>query len=58
VPLQSNLFKGDAAFEACLVQDSAHVRMGASGAHVSKIQKALALLDNLSITAGELSANS
>lgn len=52
--LQSNLLKGDRALEACLVQDSAHIAVGASGDHVSKIHTALLALDGLSVAAGEL----
>ena len=54
VPLLSNLFKGDRALEACLIQDSAHVTLGASGEHVAKIQTALLVLDNVSVSPGEL----
>jgi hypothetical protein len=56
MPLQSQLFKGDRALEACAVQDSAHIQLGAFGQHVGKIQTALFLLDRLDINAGELSA--
>ena len=44
--LQSNLFKDDPVFEACLTRDSAHVVPGARGFHVSKIQYALMVLDS------------
>jgi hypothetical protein len=56
VALQSKLFRGDKALEKCLVQDSAHVVPGASGPHVAKIQRALAILDGALMEAGELSA--
>lgn len=39
--LQSKLFRGDAKLEAALVSDSAHIVVGAVGAHVGKIQQAL-----------------
>ena len=54
--LQSQLFKGDKALEACAVQDSAHIQLGAVGQHVGKIQTALSVLDRLDIDAGELAA--
>jgi hypothetical protein len=41
MPLQSKLFRGDRALEACLVNDSAHITEGAAGGHVGKIQTAL-----------------
>lgn len=52
--LQSNLFKGDRALESCLVQDSAHIIVGASGDHVSKLHTALLILDGVSVAATEL----
>lgn len=52
--LQSKLFRGDAALDACLVRDSAHVLQGARGPHVSKIQHALFVLDGASIATDEL----
>jgi hypothetical protein len=55
--LQSKLFQGDPRLEACLIQDSAHVMLGAVGDYVSKIQQALAVLDNSSIAPGELAAD-
>jgi hypothetical protein len=55
--LQSNLFSGDPALEACLTQDSAHVTQGAVGDHVKKIQTALILLGEPSIDPNELEAN-
>jgi hypothetical protein len=48
------LFKGDAALEACLVRDSAHVTQGAVGPHVAKIQLALVTVDDADIDADEL----
>jgi hypothetical protein len=56
--LQSKQFKGDSSLEACLVRDSAHVTQGARGAHVRKIQEALALLDGAVIDASEKSGQS
>jgi hypothetical protein len=52
--LQSKLFNGDPKLEACLIQDSAHVTPGALGSHVSKIQTALAILDNADIFSAEI----
>lgn len=54
--LQSTLFAGDPDLEACLIRDSAHVREGAMGDHVAKIQTALISLDGLSISDVELTA--
>src|SRR6476659_9549307 len=54
--LQSNLFRGDPALEACLVSDPAHITPGAVGDHVAKIQTALIKLDGLNIDPSELSA--
>jgi hypothetical protein len=56
VALQSILFKGDPALEACLFRDSAHVTKGAVGAHVVKIQFALALIDQPAIDPAEVDA--
>jgi hypothetical protein len=53
--LQSKLFKGDRALEACLVRDASHVTQGAVGDHVSKIQMALITLDNVRIDVADLS---
>ena len=54
MPLSSRLFRHDAKLEECLISDPAHVTPGASGDHVLKIQKALSLVDDLDISAGEL----
>ncbi len=51
--LQSKLFKGDPKFEACLVQDSAHIVPGSVGDHVAKIQMALSMVDDLVIDPSE-----
>jgi peptidoglycan hydrolase-like protein with peptidoglycan-binding domain len=56
MPLKSHLFRGDKALEACLVQDSAHVTLGAAGVHVSKIHAALVDLDGATVDAAEVSA--
>jgi len=57
LPLQSELFKEDAALAACLVKDSAHVTKGARGQHVEKIQTALFILDAARIDPDELTAS-
>lgn len=54
MPLQCKLFAGDRALQACLTQDSAHITINARGDHVSKIQTALFILDNVSVAADEL----
>jgi peptidoglycan hydrolase-like protein with peptidoglycan-binding domain len=56
MPLNSHLFRGDKALDACLAQDGAHVTLGARGVHVTKIQAALTDLDGAVIVQGELSA--
>src|SRR5262245_30129694 len=56
--LQSQLFKGDPALEACLIHDASHVVHGARGDHVCKIQSALALLDGAQIAPEEVAAKS
>jgi hypothetical protein len=52
--LNSKLFRGDHALEACSTQDSAHITLNAKGDHVSKIQTALFVLDDVSVAPGEL----
>lgn len=54
MPLQSRLFKGDRALEACLVQHSAHITEGATGEHVAKIHTALFAIDGLAVSPDEL----
>jgi len=54
MPLQSKLFAGDRALEACATQDSAHITLNTMGDHVSKIQTALFVLDRVSVAANEL----
>ena len=57
MPLQSDLFRDDAALQACLVKDTAHVVKGARGQHVAKIQSALGIIEGALIDSDEL-ANS
>ncbi len=52
--LKSKLFKGDQAVQACLVDNSAHIKEGAMGKYVSKIHTALFAIDGLSVSADEL----
>jgi hypothetical protein len=52
--LSSLLFRGNAALEACAVRDDAHIRQGAQGDHVAKIQFALFRLDQLAIDRDDL----
>jgi hypothetical protein len=54
MPLQSVLFSDDEALQACLVNDRAHVTIGAAGEHVTKIHSALVVLDDASIDLAEL----
>ena len=54
MPLSSVLFKGDPAFEACLVKDSAHITPGAQGFHVAKVQYALMALLRVTIDGQEI----
>ena len=54
MPLNSRLFRGDAALEACLTRDEAHLVPGSSGDAVSKIQTALLVIDDVSVAPGEL----
>jgi hypothetical protein len=49
MPLRSKLFGNDRALQACLVDDRAHVLLGAVGDHVAKIQSALLLVDGSQI---------
>jgi peptidoglycan hydrolase-like protein with peptidoglycan-binding domain len=52
--LQSALFTDDDDLQACLVNDRAHVTIGAVGDHVTKIQSALTVIENASIEIAEL----
>jgi hypothetical protein len=54
MPLQSKLFRGDQALEACLFKDSALVTEGAVGDHVAKIHTALFAIDDLAVSPIEL----
>jgi len=56
MPLQSKLFQGDRALNACLVEDAAHLTIGAAGDHVSKLHTALLALDDLPVAVTELNA--
>jgi hypothetical protein len=56
MPLLSRLFAGDGKLEDCLINDAAHLVIGAKGDHVSKVQTALFLVDGLSVDAAELQA--
>jgi peptidoglycan hydrolase-like protein with peptidoglycan-binding domain len=49
--LQSQLLSGDPKLEAAATTDSAHIKSGAKGEHVRKIQLALIQLDSAEITA-------
>jgi peptidoglycan hydrolase-like protein with peptidoglycan-binding domain len=51
--LQSQLFRGDRALEAAAVSDPAHIKLGATGEHVSKIQTALTLVDGADISSDD-----
>jgi hypothetical protein len=54
--LQSDVlnFKGDRRLEACLNDNSAHILQGDAGEHVLKIQKAIMMLDRVSIAPNEV----
>jgi hypothetical protein len=54
MPLKSRLFQGDAKLEAAASSDPAHIRRGADGPHVQKIQSALMILDDATIEDAEL----
>jgi hypothetical protein len=56
MPLQSTLLRGDPALEKCLVDDAAHLTVGVSGEHVSKVQRAVLVLGDAGIANGELAA--
>ena len=49
--LRSELFRGDAKLEAAAVADPSHIKLGARGDHVLKIQQALIELDGASLDA-------
>jgi peptidoglycan hydrolase-like protein with peptidoglycan-binding domain len=52
--LKSILLRNDAKLDACLIQDSAHVTVGATGEHVAKIQTAVSRLDGYRIDFAEV----
>ena len=52
--LNSKLFRGDTALEACQVRDSAHIVEGARGPHVTKIQSAMVTLEGAAIESAEI----
>jgi hypothetical protein len=54
--LKSKLFAGDARLRACLVDNAKHVTLGDHGPHVSKIQSAVLMLDDVRIAGAELAA--
>lgn len=56
MPLLSQLFRGDRALEACLVDDRAHLVEGTHGPHVRKVQQALALIDGALLDLAEISS--
>lgn len=52
--LQSKFFRGDPKLEAASTVDSAHIKPGATGLHVNKIQAALIVLDGASISSEDM----
>jgi hypothetical protein len=54
MPLHSTTLRGNAALQACLERDGAHVTPGAKGAHVGLIQKCLLVLERSIIAANEI----
>ena len=54
--LVSKAFSGDPKLEACLDSDAAHIKPGAVGGHVAKIQNALMLVGGAKIAAAETMA--
>jgi hypothetical protein len=54
--LRSTLFRGDTALDACLIRDSAHLTVGTTGEHVSKVQQAVLTVGQSGIRDGELAA--
>lgn len=55
MPLNSSLFRNDPKLQACLTLDSAHVVQGATGPHVTRIQKALEIVFDAEIDHGDIS---
>ncbi|MDZ5452434.1 hypothetical protein [Labrys sp. ZIDIC5] len=56
--LVSSLFRDDPNLQACLVNDTAHLTVGARGRHVARVQMALLALDWLRIEDGEIRSQS
>jgi hypothetical protein len=54
MPLKSRHFSGEQRLQACLVQDSAHVKPGDRGSYVLKIQQAVVVLTGEAIPISEL----
>jgi hypothetical protein len=54
MPLVSKTLSGNAALQACLVNDQAHVTPGAAGVHVGLIQKCLLVLESSPLAPSEL----
>ncbi len=52
--LISKLFIGDSLLQACEDHDQSHITLGTHGDHVSKIQTALLILEDVSVASGEL----
>ena len=52
--LISRLFSGDKLLQSCADHDQSHITLGKQGDHVSKIQTALLILENVSVAVGEL----
>jgi len=52
--LRSKLFSGDRKLEAAAVSDPGHITPGSTGAHVTKIQAALTLIDDAEIAEDEI----
>jgi|SRR5215472_340929 len=52
--LQSRLLRDDKRLQRCLIDHSAHVTPGSVGDHVTKIQTALILADDLTIARSEM----
>jgi hypothetical protein len=55
MPLKSRLLSGDPKLEAAATSNPAHIKRGAVGPHVRKIQIALRGIDDLDIASGERS---
>jgi hypothetical protein len=54
--LLSTTFAGDRRLEQCLVDDSAHLTLGAKGDFVGKVQAALMFVDDADIAESELTS--